>query len=704
MPVNTKLACEQWDRYAFARDNGHAEFVKKYDTCDAFFRGDQWDPQDKALLTAHRRPALTINKIISTIGNVMGEQIYNRSEINFRPRNGSSAQTAEVLTKVFKQISDSNMLDWKRSDMFADGIIGSRGYLDIRLDFTDSMQGEVRYTGLNPKNVVIDPDGEEYDPDSWNEVFTTKWMTVDDIAVLYDKEDAAILKTYGASEFAYGYDSIDRVRDRFGDSNTPSYSGVYDHKEVTRNIRVVERQFRKMDNQKHFVDPRTGDMRPVPDGWDRERIGAVMKTFGLQVVPKMVRRIRWRVTADNVVLHDDWSPYKHFTVVPYFPYFRHGRTIGLVENLVGPQELLNKVSSQELHVVNTTANSGWKIKTGGLVNMSIEELEQKGAQSGLVLELNDLDAAEKITPNNTPQGLDRISYKAEEHIKGISGVSDSMQGMDRADVAAKAIQAKRQAGSTNLVKPLDSLVRTDYIIARNTLDLIQTHYTEERLLNVTGSRPGDVTEELMINQMTPEGTIVNDLTVGEFDVIISSVPQRETLEDSQFDQAVSLRELGVGLPDSVLIENSRLHNKAEILKQMSGDQDSPEAQAMQELAMRKEVAEVEKIEAEVMAKRAEAGLKGAKGQTEGIKAEKEAMTPIEGQDGAQAAERVKAEAEIDQGYQKLQLERELAAEKLKLQREEMMAKQALAAQAQAEKAVQDRITRIQQQKNQPQGA
>ena len=60
---------------------------------------------------------------------------------------------------------------------------------------------------------------------------------------------------------------------------------------------------------------------------------------------------------DNVVLHDDWSPYKHFTVVPYFPVFVHGHTLGMVENLLDPQEILNKVSSQELHIVNTTATN-----------------------------------------------------------------------------------------------------------------------------------------------------------------------------------------------------------------------------------------------------------------------------------------------------------------------------------------------------------
>ncbi len=698
MPVNTKLACEQWDRYAYARDHGHHEFVKKYDLCDAFFRGDQWDATDKALLAANRRPALTINKIISTLSNVMGEQIYNRSEISFRPRSSGSSEVAETLAKVFKQISDNNMLDWKRSDMFADGIISSRGFLDVRMDFTDNMMGEVRYQDLNPKNVVIDPDGEEYDPDTWNEVFTTKWMTVDDIAVLYNTDDAETLRTYDTSGFAYGYDSIETVRDRFGDKNTPLYSGLTDMREVLRNIRVVERQFRMLDKQNHFVDPTNGDTRPVPEDWDRNRIAAVRAQFGLEVVPRLTRRIRWRVTADDVVLHDDWSPYKHLTIVPYFPYFRHGHTIGLAEHLIGPQELLNKVSSQELHVVNTTANSGWKVKTGALTNMSIEELEQRGATTGLVLELNDLNAAEKITSNGTPQGLDRISYKAEEHIKSISGVSDSMQGQDRADVAAKAIQAKRQAGSTNLAKPLDSLVRTDFIIARNTLDLIQAYYTEARLLNITKDAVSGETETVAINQMTPEGTIVNDLTLGEYDVVISSVPQRETLEDSQFDQAVSLRELGVGIPDKTLIENSRLRGKREILQEMTGEANSPEAQQARELDMRGKKAGVEKLEAEVMVKQAEAGLKGAKAQGEGVKTQMNASTPP----GAQnAAEMAKAEAEINQGNARLNLDAHIAAEKLSLEREKAQHSMAMQAQEQADKAIHERIARMKS--NQPQG-
>jgi hypothetical protein len=689
MPIDTSLCTKVWSRYAWARDNGHAKFVEKADICERMFAGDQWDPADKAALTLIRRPALTINKILSTLANVMGEQIYNRAETSFRPRNGAPVDTAGVLNKVFKQISDNNQLAWKRSEMFADGAITSRGFLDVRIDYNDQLQGEVRIDNLNPKNVILDPDGEEYDPDTWGEVFITKWVTADDIAILYSPEDAELLRNKDGSFFPFGYDSIEAYRDRFGDRTNPMYTGDYDNSSVQRNIRVIERQYRMLDKQQHFLST-DGDTRPIPAEFDRNRIAWFVDNFGFKVITKLVRRIRWCVIADNVKLHDDWSPYKHFTVVPFFPYFRRGTTIGLVENLVGPQELLNKVTSQELHVLNTTANSGWKIKAGALTNMSIEELEQKGAQTGIVLELSDMDGAEKIQPNTTPQGLDRMSFKAEEHIKGISGVSDSMQGFDREDVAAKAIQEKKRSGSTNLVKPLDNLTRSDFFLARNVIDLVQEFYTEHRVLTITQDELTGATEDVHINQVDAAGKVVNDLMLGEYSAVITSVPFRETLEDSQFDQAIAMREQGIAIPDDVVIESSRLLKKKEIVDKMNAAANSPEAQQQKQLQLEGAAAEVAKVQGEAQVKQADAGLKKAKTTETLVKAHKDAATPIEQEQGDGGAALTKTHADIDLNERKFKHEQQMDHAKLRLEHDKEDAKLRMQAHDQAEKRADQR--------------
>lgn len=73
---------------------------------------------------------------------------------------------------------------------------------------------------------------------------------------------------------------------------------------------------------------------------------------------------------------------------------------------------MNKISSQELHIVNTTANSGWIVESGSLAGMDADDLEEHGAETGLVLEFNrGSNPPAKIPPNQIPTGLDRISQK-----------------------------------------------------------------------------------------------------------------------------------------------------------------------------------------------------------------------------------------------------------------------------------------------------
>ncbi|MDH0200707.1 hypothetical protein [Comamonas aquatica] len=146
-----------------------------------------------------------------------------------------------------------------------------------------------------------------------------------------------------------------------------------------------------------------------------------------------------------------------------------------------------------------------------------------------------------------PTGLDRVTFKAEEHIKSVSGVNDSMQGFDREDVAARAIEKKRQAGATStLSKPLDNLTRSDFYLARGILGLVQRFYTEPRILTITGDDMTGEAEEVAINQPSETGEILNDLTIGEYDVVITSVPHRETMEDYGDDLALTDDEAGAG--------------------------------------------------------------------------------------------------------------------------------------------------------------
>lgn len=625
-----QLAHTQWNRYVRARDNGHLDFVEMAKKCDAFYRGDQWDKADLLKLNSEGRPALTINTILPTVNTVLGEQSTRRSDVQFKPRRSGDQDVSTVLTKLYMQIADNNKLDWVEQQVFSDGLImDGRGYFDVRMDFSDHIEGEIRIIAKDPLDILIDPDAKEYDPKTWNEVFETRWMTLDEIEELYGADKAEQLRFIAENGNSFGNDSVEYRETRYGKTDSAQdYAGsTPPDKDSYRNIRalrVIDRQYRKLTRADFFVDPTMGDQRPVPEGWSEQRVKKFAKTYGLSVISKMQRKVRWTVTCDRVVLHDDWSPYEDFTIVPYFAYFRRGKPFGLVRNLLSPQDQLNKIASQELHIVNTTANSGWVVESGSLVGMTTDELEQKGAETGLILEYNrGSQPPTKIAPNQIPTGLDRISQKAAMNIKTISGVNDSMLGSDTAEVSGIAIQAKQNRGAIMIQVPLDNLRKTRQYLAEKILNLVQRFYTEQRVIQITNEDdPLKPREPLVLNQLTPEGRVINDLTVGEYDVIIGTAPARDSFDEMQFAEALNLRQAGVMIPDDAIIEYSHLARKGELAKRirmMTGVEQTPEqeeAAAMQaEIAMQQVQLELQKLQAEIEKLQSEAAVNTARAQS-----------------------------------------------------------------------------------------
>ena len=406
------------------------------------------------------------------------------------------------------QIADNNKLDWVEQQVFADGLImDGRGYFDVRMDFSDHVEGEVRIKALDPLDVVIDPDAKDYDPKTWNEIFYTRWMTLDDIEEMYGQEQADRLRFISENGNSFGRDSVEYSETRYGDTDdVDDFLGTTvpgeDEYRTVKALRVIERQHRKVTRVQCYVDPDTGDQREVPEAWSDRKAKKFAKDYGLNIYTKTKKKVRWTVTCDKVVLHDDFSPYADFTIVPFFAYFRRGRPFGMVRNLLSPQEQLNKIASQELHIVNTTANSGWVVESGSLTNMQAEDLEEHGAETGLVLEYNrGSSPPAKIQPNQIPTGLDRISQKAAANIKAISGINDSMLGTDGAEVSGIAIQAKQNRGVIMIQVPLDNLRKTRQYLAEKVLNLIQVFYSEERVIRITNTDdPMEPREEIIINE------------------------------------------------------------------------------------------------------------------------------------------------------------------------------------------------------------
>lgn len=570
MAYDANIAQENYQIYRFCYENGHNEWVERARKCFDFWQGNQWDPADRAKLAQSGRPALTFNVIGSLLRVMKGMQRALRNDVRFTPTEDAEAQDAQVRDAVWLNVQQENALDFIESEVWERGIIMGRGYYDCRVEFDDNMRGSVQIKSRRSQDVVLDPAIDSYDTYDWPQVYSRRWVSKFDIEHIAGKAAADELSYFDVPSW-YAYED-QFMAQRLGKLPLYLWRGVPDAK-LVRAFLLLDRQYYEMARKELFIDTQTGDTSEIPPAWDHNRVSHVLQQAPyLSTIKRKVKTLRWRVTCEGQVLHDAESPYKRMTIVPFFPEMCEGVSKGFVEDLCDPQQLFNKVTSQELHIVNTTANSGYKLKTGSLRNMSIEELETSGSKTGLVVELDNIEDLEKFSPNQVPAGHDRLSMKADSIMRDLSGVSQQTRGFAREDVAGEAILANQAASDLNFASALANLHRTKDMLARLAMSMVSDYYTETRTLLINrGSVFRPQIEQLVLNQPTPEGQVLNDVSKGKYSTYLVPSPSRSTMSEGEFDQVFKLRELGIQIPDVVLVELSNAPNKAQIIQQMQGD-------------------------------------------------------------------------------------------------------------------------------------
>lgn len=606
------------EQFKSARDAGHNEYVDRNKKCNDFYRGSQWDDADKARLDQEGRPALTLNMVLSTVNGILGEQMDRKMEVRYTPRRSGAEDVAFELNMLTRAILQQNRYDDTEDLVFSDGIITGRGYYDIRISYEKNLFGDIEIVAEDPVDVVPDPEAKDMDPRTWDRCFISRWMSPDAIGVEYGEEKAELLRNLvdnnsisDSDDFEY-YDQTFAGGDNLSGENRP-----------LRRARVIEQQQYKLTKALHWVDAESGDFRMVPFHVSEEEAQAFAEQNGLHLMKRPVRRLRMTVSVDQVLLYDDWSPYRTFTIVPFFPYFRRGQPFGVVENLLSPQELLNKTSSQELHIVNTTANSGWIVEEGSLANMDETDLEQRGAETGLVLVTRRTsERPEKIQPNQIPSGIDRISQKAAQTIRDVSAVSTSMLGLADKDISGRAQSTQIAQGQVQVGVVLKNLKRCRRVVAEKILELVQDFYTDTRFYSVVTDDDvlGKTEQERFINGVDANGEILNDVTRGQYNVDVSFAPVSGSAAEAQFNEAKLLREMGVGIPDYVMVQHSQLRNKqelSELLRAQQGYADpTPEQQELAQMEFATTKARMEReiagLDAEIAQKQARSQLDMAK--------------------------------------------------------------------------------------------
>ena len=591
----------QYENYRYCYDNGHQQWVQKASRCVDTWRGEQWEQRAKAQLDREGRPALTLNVVESLIRSMKGIQRALRNDVRYMPVQLADAEMAKVHDAVWLHIQNQNSLDFLETEVYEKGLITGRAYYDVRVSYDESIEGHIKITVPRSQDVVLDPSVDTYDPANanWPQVFKRRWVSYQDIANVFGEDKAKLLGNNPCPDF---YDHEDKLMaQQMGQMPYYAYEGMEDPKR-TRGFLLLDRQYFDVKTKELFIDVETGDTKEIPESWDRNRISHLLATMpGLSTIKRKVNTVRWDVTCESVVLHKEDSPYKNFTLVPFFPTFLDGITMGAVESLIDPQLLYNKMTSQELHIINTTANSGLIVRQGSVVNMTIEEMEEFGSKSGIVFEVNGPveDSIKKIQPNQTPAGHDRLSFKADQIMRSLSGVSNSGRGFARDDASSDKVMQDQAAQDINFAGWLSNLHRTKQILASRVTDCVQAFYTDTRVILINrGTVYAPETQEVTINQPTGvEGQYLNDVRQGRYSTVLVPAPARTNMSTEDFELIYRMRqELGISIPDAMMIELSPASNKGQIVQMLKDDTNARQQKAA-EMAEATAAAEIDKTKA-----------------------------------------------------------------------------------------------------------
>lgn len=558
----------------------------------------QWSKEDKEKLAESGRPALTINKIKPLMNVLSGYQRLNRYDIDFLPRTSDDQNLCDVRKGMTKYVMDECDYEYVESQVFMDGAISGIGWFEVKYQFDYlTGDGEAKITRESPFNIYVDPESREQDFSDAKYLIRAKWTDKEELKNVYP-------------EYAQQIDAQTDILDE--DEQDGNYLGAEPlwYQKETKKLRLIECWYKKREQETIYE---LVDGRMIPQGeFKANMIGMVA---GHTTVP--IEKIKVCIFFDNVLLENIDSPYKHheFPFVPFCVYnFGEGDLpAGVVRDLKDPQRELNKRRSQEMHILNTTAYNGWMSEDGAFSPDQERILKKLGSRPGV--HIKTLPGAmtggkiRRLESPAPPAALLQAGSQAERDIPAISGINEALMGVDIPNSASgRAIELKQKQAITHIAPMFDNLRRAKKKIAyllwgkRGRQGIIPQYYTESKCYRITGKNGQQ--EFINVNQPAAVNdplrgvihTTLNDLSQGEFDIIIADTQASATQRSAQFWSLVdAVGKLGIqgDMVFDILLDLSDIPNKEEIKQRFQQRQQQQQTQQQQQAQAQAELARMQ---------------------------------------------------------------------------------------------------------------
>jgi len=499
------------DAMKFLRLANEADSINRSDALDdlRFVSGDQWPVEIQNSRNLEARPCLTINKLDAYCRQIANQQRQQRPRIKVHPCNSyADKETAEVVEGICRHIEINSDADSAYDKAFEYAVRMGWGYWRVVTDYTspDSFDQEIYIEPIeNPFSVYFDPNSTALDGSDQERCLITTIMSKDKFREMYPNADD------GGNFSARGS----------GDSN-PEW--------VTKeDVRIAEYFYIERTPAKLYL--LNDKSRLFKDQLPSKEF---MAQHGLEIVGERdsyKKVVKWcKLTAMEILEERDW-PGKFIPVVPVYG----GRIVidsksikyGLVRYAKDPQKMYNFWQTSMTEAIALAPKAKWLLAEG-----QDEGHENEWAAANIkatpVLRYKQTDiegrqapVPTRLQPEPPPAGIMAAAESVSNDLQQVVGIFDPSQ-LPTGNISGKALNGQQQQVDMTNYHYYDNLTKSIAQTGRIILDLIPKIYDSERVMRIIGvdGKPDLIT----INEASQVGRVLNDVTVGEYDVSMDTGP------------------------------------------------------------------------------------------------------------------------------------------------------------------------------------
>jgi hypothetical protein len=491
-----------------------------------FGGGDQWPVELQNSRNLESRPVITVNKVDNYCRQVSNQQRQQRPRIKVHATNTHEDMVdAQTISGIIRHIEVNSNADHAYDNAFEYAVRMGWGYMRVRTDYIseDSFDQEIYIDAIdNPFTVYFDPNSVLPDGSDADRCLITTMMRKDEFRKMYPDADDG------------------------GTSFTQRGTGDSQSEWITKeDIRLAEYYYTVKEKAKlYLLSDGTATFADDKDFFTR------LAAYGIDVVDtrdSYKKTIKYcKLTAVEVIEERDWAG-KYIPIIPVFG--RHivigdkRKKFGMIRYAKDPQRMYNFWQTSITEGVALAPKAKWLLAEG-----QDEGHENDWANANiksfplLRYKQTDIDgrpapAPVRLQPEPPQAGIMAAAMGVDNDIKAIMGVFDPAQ-LGQGNISGKALNGQQQQVDLTNFDYYDNLTRSIAHVGKICLDLIPKIYDTQRVMRIIGDdgKP----ELLTINQRDSVGRVLNDISVGQYDVVMETGPGYNSKRQEAVDNMLPL--------------------------------------------------------------------------------------------------------------------------------------------------------------------